>query len=119
MKHWKHVSMACMTVLAAAAGVGAADYETPKNRSVKDVLPAAVAAGAGYAVADRVASAIVRDAQHELCHRLEALRRVATGTGERLRLDAAQGSQSVGVLVLVAHCSLTTRRHARRRASSR
>ena len=39
MRHWKHLSMACMTVLAAAVGVGAADYETPKNRSVKDVLP--------------------------------------------------------------------------------
>jgi hypothetical protein len=54
MRHWKHLSMACMTVLAAAAGVGAADYETPKNRSVKDVLPAAVAAGADYAVSDPV-----------------------------------------------------------------
>jgi hypothetical protein len=46
--------MACMTVLAAAAGVGAADYETPKNRSVKDVLPAAVAAGPDYTVSDPV-----------------------------------------------------------------
>ena len=54
MRYWKHVSMACMTVLAAAAGVGAAEYETPKNRSVKDVLPAAVAAGADYTVMDPV-----------------------------------------------------------------
>ena len=54
MRHWKPLSMACMTVLAAAAGVGAADYETPKNRSVKDVLPAAVAAGADYTVSDPV-----------------------------------------------------------------
>jgi hypothetical protein len=46
--------MACITVLAAAVGVGAADYETPKNRSVKEVLPAAVAAGADYAVSDPV-----------------------------------------------------------------
>jgi hypothetical protein len=46
--------MACMTVLAAAVGVGAADYETPKNRSVKDVLPAAVAAGPDYTVSDPV-----------------------------------------------------------------
>jgi hypothetical protein len=43
-----------MTVLAAAVGVGAADYETPKNRSVKDVLPPAVAAGADYTVNDPV-----------------------------------------------------------------
>jgi ABC-type amino acid transport substrate-binding protein len=54
MRHWKHLSMTCITVLAAAVGVGAADYETPKNRSVKDVLPAAVAAGADYAVGDPV-----------------------------------------------------------------
>ena len=54
MSYWKHVSMACMTVLAGAIGVGAADYETPKNRSVKDVLPAAVAAGADYTVSDPV-----------------------------------------------------------------
>jgi hypothetical protein len=54
MRHWKHLSMACMIVLAAAVGVGAADYETPKNRSVKDVLPAAVAAGADYTVSDPV-----------------------------------------------------------------
>ena len=55
MSYWKHVSMACMTVLAAAVGVGAADYETPKNRSVKDVLPAARRqAGADYTVSDPV-----------------------------------------------------------------
>jgi hypothetical protein len=54
MRQWKPLSMACMTVLAAAVGVGAADYETPKNRSVKDVLPAAVAAGADYTVSDPV-----------------------------------------------------------------
>ncbi len=53
MRHWKPLSMACITVLA-AVGVGAADYETPKNRSVKEVLPAAVAAGADYAVSDPV-----------------------------------------------------------------
>jgi hypothetical protein len=46
--------MACMTVLAAAGGAGAADYETPKNRSVKDVLPAATAAGPDYTVTDPV-----------------------------------------------------------------
>jgi hypothetical protein len=54
MSYWKHVSMACMTVLAAAVGVGAADYEMPKNRTVKDVLPAAVAAGPDYTVSDPV-----------------------------------------------------------------
>ena len=54
MRQWKHLVMACVTVLAAAAGVGAADYETPRNRSVKDVLPAAVAAGADYTVSDPV-----------------------------------------------------------------
>jgi hypothetical protein len=43
-----------MTVLAAASAVGAADYETPKNRSVKDALPAAVATGRDYAVRDPV-----------------------------------------------------------------
>jgi hypothetical protein len=43
-----------MTVLAAASAVGAADYETPKNRSVKDALPAAVAAGGDYTVRDPV-----------------------------------------------------------------
>jgi hypothetical protein len=54
MSYWKYVAMACMAVLAAAVGVGAADYETPKNRSVKDVLPAAVAAGPDYTVTDPV-----------------------------------------------------------------
>ena len=54
MRHWKPLSMACITVLAAAVGVGAADYETPKNRSVKDVLLPAVAAGADYTVSDPV-----------------------------------------------------------------
>ena len=54
MRRWKPLSMTCITVLAAAVGVGAADYETPKNRSVKDVLPAAVAAGADYSVSDPV-----------------------------------------------------------------
>jgi hypothetical protein len=46
--------MACMTVLAAAGGAGAAEYETPKNRSVKDALPPAAAAGADYTVTDPV-----------------------------------------------------------------
>jgi len=54
MRLWKYLSMMCIAVLAAAVGVGAADYETPKNRSVKDVLPAAVAAGADYTVSDPV-----------------------------------------------------------------
>jgi hypothetical protein len=43
-----------MTMLAAASAVGAADYETSKNRSVKDTLPAAVAAGRDYTVRDPV-----------------------------------------------------------------
>jgi len=50
----RDLSIACMTVLAAASAVGAADYETPKNRSVKDALPAAVATGRDYAVRDPV-----------------------------------------------------------------
>ena len=54
MTYWKRASMACLTVLAVAGGAGAADYETPKNRSVKDVLPAAVAAGADFTVSDPV-----------------------------------------------------------------
>ena len=54
MRYWRHLSIACMTVLAAAGGAGAADYETPKNRSAKDALPAAVAAGADYTVSDPV-----------------------------------------------------------------
>jgi len=48
------MSIACMTVLAAAGGVGAADYETPKNRSAKDALPPTVVAGADYTVSDPV-----------------------------------------------------------------
>jgi hypothetical protein len=43
-----------MTVLTVAGGVGAADYETPKNRSVKETLPAAVAVGPDYTVRDPV-----------------------------------------------------------------
>jgi hypothetical protein len=43
-----------MTVLAAEGGAGAADYETPKSRSAKDALPAAVAAGSDYTVSDPV-----------------------------------------------------------------
>ena len=54
VSYWKHLSMACMTVLAAAGGAGAADYETPRNRSVKEVLPPAVAAGPDYTVTDPV-----------------------------------------------------------------
>jgi hypothetical protein len=54
VRHWRHVSIVCMTVLTAAGGVGAADYETPKNRSVKETLPAAVAVGPDYTVRDPV-----------------------------------------------------------------
>jgi len=54
MRHWKYLSMACVTVLVAAGGAGAAEYETPKNRSVKEALPAAAAAGADYTVVDPV-----------------------------------------------------------------
>jgi len=50
----RDLSIACMTVLAAASAVGAADYETPKNRSVKDTLPPAVATGRDYTVRDPV-----------------------------------------------------------------
>ena len=54
MRCVRDLAIACMTVLAAASAVGAADYETPKNRSVKDALPAAVATGRDYAVRDPV-----------------------------------------------------------------
>jgi len=43
-----------MTLLTAAGGVGAADYETPKNKSAKETLPAVVVAGPGYTVRDPV-----------------------------------------------------------------
>ena len=54
VKCWRHVSTACMVVLAVVGGAGAAEYETPRNRTAKDVLPAAVAAGADYTVSDPV-----------------------------------------------------------------
>ncbi len=54
VKCWRHVSTACMFVLTVAGGAAAAEYETPKNRSAKDVLPTAVAAGADYTVSDLV-----------------------------------------------------------------
>ena len=54
MRHWRHVSIVCMTLLTAAGGVGAADYETPKNKSAKETLPAVVVAGPGYTVRDPV-----------------------------------------------------------------
>jgi len=54
MRHWKRVTVVCMTVLAVASGAGAAEYETPKNRPVKEVLPPEVAAGPDFKVADPV-----------------------------------------------------------------
>ena len=54
MRHWKQVAMACVTALAVAGAAAAADYETPKNRSAKDVLPPTVAAGADYTVLNPV-----------------------------------------------------------------
>ena len=54
VKCWRHVSTACMVVLAVVGGAGAAEYETPRSRTAKDVLPAAVAAGADYTVSDPV-----------------------------------------------------------------
>ena len=54
VRYRRLLSTACMIVLAATGGAGAADYETPKNRSAKDVLPAAVAAGVDYTVSDPV-----------------------------------------------------------------
>lgn len=54
MRHSKLLSMAYMIVLAAASAAGAAEYETPKNRSAKDVLPAAQVAGPNYTVSDPV-----------------------------------------------------------------
>ena len=52
----RQLSTSCMIVLAAASAGAAAEYETPKNRLAKDVLPAAVAAGADYTVGDPVVS---------------------------------------------------------------
>jgi hypothetical protein len=54
MKYWKRLSVVCAMVLAAVSGAGAAEYETPKSRLSKDVLPPAVAAGADYKVTDPV-----------------------------------------------------------------
>ena len=54
MSYLKHLSMACMTVLAAAGGVGAADYEAPRNQSVKEALPPATASGPDYTVTNPV-----------------------------------------------------------------
>jgi len=41
-------------VLLAAVAAGAADYETPANKNVTDVLPAELAKGPRYAVRDPV-----------------------------------------------------------------
>jgi len=54
VSYLKHLSMACMTVLAAAGGVGAADYEAPRNQSVKEALPPATASGPDYTVTNPV-----------------------------------------------------------------
>jgi hypothetical protein len=54
VSYWKRMSIACMIVLATAGGAGAADYETPKSRSVKEVLPPALAGGPDYTVTDPV-----------------------------------------------------------------
>ena len=57
VRYWRRqLSTSCMIVLAAAGAGAAAEYETPKNRLAKDVLPAAVAAGADYTVGDPVVS---------------------------------------------------------------
>ena len=54
VKCWRHASTACVIVLAVAGRAAAAEYETPKNPSAKEVLPAAVAAGPDYTVSDPV-----------------------------------------------------------------
>ena len=54
MRHWKRVAMACMTLLAAASGAGAADYETQAIKPASQALPAAVAAGPDFKVNDPV-----------------------------------------------------------------
>jgi hypothetical protein len=54
MRSWKHLSMACMIVLAAAGGTGAAEYETQANKPVSQALPPQLAVGPDYKVADPV-----------------------------------------------------------------
>jgi hypothetical protein len=54
MTYWKRAAVVSVTLLAVASSAGAADYETPKNRSAKEVLPPAAAAGADYTVSDPV-----------------------------------------------------------------
>lgn len=54
MRWQRFVLAAGVTVLAAVTGGAAADYETPANRPIKEVLPAQLAAGPGYTVRDPV-----------------------------------------------------------------
>jgi hypothetical protein len=54
MRLWTRLSIVCLTALAVASGAGAADYETAKNRPVKEVLAPAVAAGPDYTVTEPV-----------------------------------------------------------------
>ena len=54
VKYWKHVSTACMVVLAAAVVPARRSTRRQGAGTAKDVLPAAVAAGADYTVSDPV-----------------------------------------------------------------
>jgi hypothetical protein len=54
MRLWTRLFIMCLAAAAVASGAGAADYETAKNRPVKEVLPPAVAAGPDYTVTDPV-----------------------------------------------------------------
>jgi hypothetical protein len=54
MRLWTRLSIVCLTALAVASGAGAADYETAKNRPVKEVLAPSVAAGPDYTVTEPV-----------------------------------------------------------------
>jgi hypothetical protein len=50
MRHWRRISVACVVVLFAANGSGAADYETQMNKPVKDAIEPEIAAGPDYKV---------------------------------------------------------------------
>lgn len=54
MPWWRQSLIVFAVALGAATAAPAADYDTPADRSVKEVLPPELAAGPGYAVTDPV-----------------------------------------------------------------
>lgn len=54
MNNWRRRSLVTMTVLACAAGAGAADYETQTNKPASQALPPQLAAGPDFKVNDPV-----------------------------------------------------------------